>query len=265
MGLRRRPSFFFFAVAFVIHSLVSLVAHGAEAPAEISSSISRATRTQEGLEWSTRWILSPAAARSGYPLEIRFAAPLPEGERLGFAPGVEAMVENDRIIGLFIHPGTIDGRTVRTTFIQPVKGASTVPLGAPVATGTTTQIIDGVLGPDTRLAVPATPILEKHVGYLATRAISHSARAEARRLTGYTEHLSGSTIYVRGDDVRSMGGLEGAIETQREAAQSGVIGVAALFAAILAALVVAVRRLSLAASVERADAILVSEIEKGAD
>jgi hypothetical protein len=267
MGLRRRPSLFFFAVAFVIHSLASLVAHGAETPAEVSSSLSRATRTPEGLEWTTRWILSPAAAGQAAhgPLVLLFAVALPPGERLVFGPGVEARVEDDRVTGLLVHPAALDGRTVRATFVQRVNGGAPLALGAPVATGTSTQIIDGVLGADLRLTVLPAPLLDKHVGYLSSRAISPSAREEARRLTGYRHRLSGNAVYVRGDDLRELGGLQGVVETPGDAAKGTVLAIAAAFAALVAALVFAARRLAHAASVERADALLVSEIERGAE
>ena len=134
-------------------------------------------------------------------------------------------------------------------------------LGAPVAAGHAVQIIDGDLKTGVRLEVSTGRALERHVGYVVSPGVSHPAREEARRLTGYDARVSGAAIYVRGDDVKTAGGLTATLETPGERSRRGAVGIAIVFALVVALLLAAVRKLRHAASVERADAILAAELD----
>ena len=70
--------------------------------------------------------------------------------------------------------------------------------------------------------------------------------------------------YVRGDDLKTAGALEGPLVGTRAKAKSSIAGAALAFLGVVAALLFGARRLKRAASVERADALLVSEIEAAA-
>jgi hypothetical protein len=156
----------------------------------------------------------------------------------------------------------VDGRTAVATLEQRVAAdASAIAVAAPLAAGTALQIVDGDLGGGTRLEPVAGRTLEKRVGYAAPPGASHAARAEARRLTGYEEHVTSAAIYVRGDDVKALGGLSAAIETPRSRGRGVVLAGAAVFVTLVGALVLAVRRLRHAAELETADAVLAAELD----
>jgi hypothetical protein len=108
--------------------------------------------------------------------------------------------------------------------------------------------------------------LERNVGYVGSRGIGHGAREEARRLTGGADFpfpADTSPIFVRGDDLEA-GGLVGSVIDARALARRRALGVGAVFIAVVGVLVAAARWLNQKATIERADAILASEIERAA-
>ncbi|HSO33844.1 MAG TPA: hypothetical protein VLT33_15030 [Labilithrix sp.] len=264
------------AVRLFFVVLIALVALAASAHAEppaalrettIAAALFTPTRVDDGLEWRVRWVLSPEAAQDladGSSRVVRFAVPLGQDEALEKTWGITPVVEGGKVVGVALdRAGLTDGRVVTATLRQhlPRDRGGVVHLGAPVAVGSALQIIDADLGAGTRLELGAGRVLEKRVGYMAPPGASHAARAEARRLTGYEDHLSGAAIYVRGDDAKALGGLDATLETPGARGRGGVIGIGVAFGAIVLALFAAVRRLRHAASVERSDAILAAELD----
>lgn len=264
------------AVRLFFVVVIALVAVAAGAHAEppvpqqettVAAALFTPTRVDDGLEWRARWVLTPEAAQDladGSSRVVRFAVPLGPGETLEKTWGVAPVLEEGKVVGVTLdRAGMSDGRTVTATLRQSVarERAGLVHLAAPVAVGSALQIVDADLGGGTRLELGAGRRLEKRVGFMAPPGASHAAREEARRLTGYEDHLSGAAIYVRGDDVKAMGGLDATLETPGARGRGGVIGIAVAFGAIVLALLAAVRKLRHSASVERSDAILAAELD----
>ncbi len=217
-----------------------------------------------GLRWDARFILDVDAAFDFRGGALAFAEPLPPGETL-MTSALVPITEGDRLVGVCVPREALVDRTVSASFVQPIpsSGHFSFTLGAPLVAGNTVQIIETSLG-DQRIEPVVSPPLEKHVGYVAPRAISDGAREEARRLTDVRAKVSSSPIYVRGDDVRAVGGLTARIVDPRTRARRSAAGVAIMFAALVGALVLAARKLGRSASVERADALLASEIDEAA-
>jgi len=265
------------AVRLFFVVLIALVALAASAHAEppretaVASALFTPVRVQDGLEWRIRWVLTPEAGHDlteGMPRAVRFAVPLGPDEALEPTWGITPIVEHGAVVGVTLdQSGLIDGRVIAATLHQKLAPdhVHDVRLGAPVAGGSALQIIDADVGGGTRFELEPSRVLEKRVGFMAPPGASPAAREEARRLTGYVEHLSGAALYVRGDDVKALGGLVATLETPRARARGGVIGIAVAFAALVLALGVAVRKLRHAAGVERADAILAAEVDALSD
>ncbi len=228
----------------------------------LAGAVFTARALEDGLGWDARFILDVDAAFDFRGGVLPFAVPLPAGEELVPAPGLAAVTDGDRIVGLCVGRDALRDRTVSASFVQrPAAAASVgVELGAPVAAGSAVQIIETSIG-ERRIEPAVTPLLEKHVGYVAPRAISHGAREEARRLTDVRAKVSTSPIYVRGDDIHAIGGLTGRIVDPQTRARRSAAGVGIVFAGIVGALVLAARKLRDTAGVERADALLASEID----
>lgn len=244
-------------------------------PLRVMGGLFTPTRTGDGVSWDARWVLPyDASATLETPHLIRFAVPLPEGATLRPRPGVAAVVEGGRLVGVTVERAALEGpgaRAVRVEITQPLPRAATegIVLGAPVARGSGVQIIDGDLGAGARFEVEAKGGglrggLERHVGFTAPSGVEHSAREEARRLTGYSQRVSGAPIYVRGEDVRAMGPLRASVVTGAARKNGGAMAVGFGFAAVVTALVVAMKKLRDRASVERADAILAAEVDSAA-
>lgn len=229
---------------------------------ELAGAIFSPRRAESGLAWDARFIVDVDAASDFRGGTLPLAVPLPPGETLVPTPGIEAELDGDRLVALCVAPDAIRGRTLFASFAQPAprSGRDAIALGAPVAASGAVQIVDTSVG-DARLEVSDAPLLEKHVGYIAARTISAGARAEARRLTEVRARLSASPLYLRGEDVRVAGGLTARIVEPRVRARESALGVALAFAGIAGALVLAARRLQRSASIERADAVLASEID----
>lgn len=241
-------------------------APAAIAEVRVSGALFTPTRTDDGIAWSARWVLAPESAtdlETGTSWLIRFAAPLGEGQAVEATFGVAPFVEGGRVTGVVVDRSAADGRTVSGVVHQRLAhdSRSAVHLGAPVAAGSSLQIIDADLGAGTRFEVETGHVLERHVGFVAPPGIGHAAREEARRLTGYEARVNGAAIYVRGDDVRATDGVVATVVTPAARAHSGTIAIAVTFVAIVAALLAAVKRLRHAASVERADALLAAEVD----
>jgi len=233
------------------------------------------TRTDDGVTWDARWVL-PADAWLALETQrtIQFATPLPEGATIRPAPGVAPVSKGGRVTGITVERmalGGAGGRMVRAEVWQPVPRGATegIVLAAPVARGTAAQIVDGDLGAGARFEIDgkggaARGGLERHVGFTAPSGIEHGAREEARRLTGYSQRVTGAPIYVRGDDVRAMGSLRASVVTGAARKRGGAMAMGFAFAALVTGLVVAMKKLRDRASVERADALLAAEVDSAA-
>ncbi|MBX3228347.1 MAG: hypothetical protein KIT84_06825 [Labilithrix sp.] len=239
-----------------------LLAAACQLEVPLAGAIATAHRTEEGIAWDARYVVNVDAVADFQGGRIPLAVPLPPGELLRATPGVTAITEDDRVTALCVEPLALEGRTIRVSFMQPAAlgPGRTVPLGAPIAAGITVQIIDAHAKEDLRLDAMRGGTLEPHVGFLAARGIGHDAREEARRLTNAPPIVSRTAVYVRGADVHAAGGLEGRIGS-RARERGTVIGVALAFVAVVAALVAAAKKLRRAATLERADALLVQEIQ----
>lgn len=261
-------------IFFVV--LIALVALAASAhadppapprPTALAAALFTPTRVDDGLEWHVRWVLTPEAAddlAQGAQRTVRFAVPLAADAQLEKIWGVTPIVENDVVVGVVLdRAGLTESRVIAATVHQrlPRDHVRDVHLAAPVAGSSALQIIDADLGGGTRFELDPSRVLERRVGFMAPPGASPAAREEARRLTGYSEHLSGAAIYVRGDDVKALGGVVATLESPRARARGGEIGVAVAFGLLLVGLVAAVRKLRHAAGVERADAILAAEVD----
>lgn len=181
-------------------------------------------------------------------------------------PGVEPIVEGDRIIALCLAPEAVHGRTIHAFFTQTttLHADRATTLGAPIVAGSSVQIVDAPVGDEVRLEQTRGGGLEPHVGFLAARGIGHDAREEARRLTDTPLLVGHTSIYVRGDDLKTAGPLEGPLVGTRAKSRGSIAGAALAFFGVVAALVFGARRLGRAATVERADALLASEIDAAA-
>jgi len=259
-----------FVVILVLGALAG-TAHAAPAQsstppgeARVAGALFTPARTDDGIAWHAQWILTPESANEiaqGGALVIRFAVPLAEGEAVEAKPGVAPLVEGGHVTGVVVDRASGTGRTMSALVRHRTSLDGLQRYGAPVAVGSALQIVDGDLGAGTRFEVETGRYLEKGVGHVAPPGTSHAAREEARRLTGYTARVTGAALYVRGDDVRAQGGLAAAVITPRARGHRGTIAMGVVFAAIVLALVAAVRRLRHAAGVERADALLASELD----
>lgn len=232
--------------------------------ARIAGALFTPSRTDDGIAWHAQWVLTPESANElaqGAVLVIRFAVPLVEGETVEASPGVVPFVEGGRVAGVVVDRASGAGRTVSAVVRHRTSLDGHQRYGVPVAMGSALQIVDGDLGAGTRFEVETGRHLEKGVGHVAPPGTSHAAREEARRLTGYTARVTGAALYVRGDDVRAQSGLTAVVVTPRARGHRGTIAMAVVFAAVVLALVAAVRRLRHAAGIERADALLASELD----
>jgi hypothetical protein len=227
----------------------------------LAGGVASAHRVAEGLAWDVRFIVDADTAFDFRGGALFFAVPLPAGERMLPTDGVSELMEGDRVVGLCVARHAIHDRTVSSSFVQPVAlGDATTPLGVPVAAGSTVQILETSLG-EARLDVTTGGVLEKHVGFVAARGVGHDAREEARRLGNVQARIDTSPVYVRGEDVRAMGGLSARLIDPQARSRGGVLGVFLLFAGVVGALAFAARRLHRTANVERVDALLASEID----
>ncbi len=252
---------------------LSSTAHGAPATtvsrkpagvAHVAGALFSPSRTDDGITWHARWVLTPESATEiaeGASLELRFAVPLAESEVVETTPGVAALIENGHVTGIVVDRSAGPGRTMSAVVRHCTSLDGSQRYGAPVAAGSALQIIDGDLGSGTRFEVETGRILEQGVGHVAPPGTSHAAREEARRLTGYTARVTGAAVYVRGDDVRVQGGLAATVVTARARGHRGTLAIGVVFGAIVLALLGAVRKLRNAAAVERADALLASELD----
>lgn len=227
---------------------------------------SLARRSEEGIAWDARFVVDVDASFDFKGGRIAFATPLPADEALRDTPGVTAIVEDGRITGLCVAPNALSGRTIHASFTQSTSlapGRST-PLGALVVAGPAVQVVDAPVGDELRLESVRGGGLEPHVGFLAAHGIGHDAREEARRLTELPLPVGHTSIYVRGDDLKTAGPLEGPLLGTRAKARSSIAGAALAFLAVVVALLAGARRLKRAASAERADAVLAAEIDAAA-
>lgn len=235
------------------------------------------SRSDMTLAWDTRFVVEVDASFDFHGGSIAFALPLEEGEGLSAETESQHITAardgTGRVTGICVPPQAIRDRTIAVSFVQPLggtKGAEVVPLGVPVAASSAVQIIETSLAggsSDARIepVVDAKAgTLEKHVGYVAPRAISHGAREEARRLTETKAKVTTSPIFLRGDDLRAAGGLHGQIVDARARAKGSALSVGVLFAFAVGGLVFAARKLRHSATEEHADAVLAAEIESAA-
>jgi hypothetical protein len=248
---------FIFAFVTAIAFFVAITGSAQAAPIPIVGARLTPSKTSEGIRWDARYIVDLDVVSSpqfeGGVIDL--AAPLPTEVRLEPRAGLQPLVDSrNHIIAIFVEPAGLRDRTIDASFVAPNVSES-----APIARGSSVQIIEA----PQRMILEVLPLhgFEKHVGYVAPRGISHSAREEARRLTETPVRISQTLIYVRGDDIQPDVGFKTKLVDQRERTRSGSIGVGLLFAGLVGALVIAARRLRHSASVERADRILKAEID----
>lgn len=229
------------------------------------------------LIWYARWMVAPelyTTREDAQPKEIRFATPLPAGAALAvvdenhvLGPSVEAIVEGGRIVGVRVlrmplpTGESLGNAAVRARITQPApKPGERITFAVPVVRGPALQIIDGIVDGGPRVDVEGGDVLERHIGWVGPRGATKEDRFAAQAAARFfVPGVRGNTIFVRGDDVRALGGLRGTITTP--ISRSTMIAIGGAFAAIVLALLYALRKLRHAASVERADAILRLEIE----
>jgi len=239
---------------------------GAARDVRVAGGVFKPTRVDGGIRWDARWILPPethSEMADGEPRIILFAVPLPEGETLELGPGTIPVVKQGRLVAIRFDRDAIDGRTIHAVLHQRVAhdGAPAVPIGAPIAAGTAVQIVDADLGGSVLLEIETAAVLERRLGHVAPPGVGNAALDEARRLTSFDARVGSAPLYVRGDDVKTRSGLTGMIVTPRARGRNGAIAVAAGFVALVAALLVAMKRLRHRASIEHADAVLAAEVD----
>ena len=252
------------ALAGSAHAAPLEPADARPADARLAGALFTPTRTNDGIDWNAHWVLTPDAAAEldgGARRVVRFALPLADGETIEPTWGVVPLIEGGYTVGVVVDRSGLDNRTVRAVVHQRARRDGTIRLDAPVGAGNTLQIIDGDLGAGTRLEVDTGRLLERAVGHVAPPGTSHAAREEARRLTGYDARVTGAPLYVRGDDVKAANGFTATIVTARARGHRSVMALGVLFAALVGALLFAMRKLRHAASVERADALLAAEVD----
>lgn len=220
------------------------------------------TPPTEALAWDARFIVDVDASFGFRGGRILLAAPLPPGATLEPSLGVAAIVERDRVTGLCVGPEALRVDSISVSVRQAgVPAGRPVALAAPIAEGAFVQIIAPTATPDLRVDLNAEGPIERHVGFVAARGIDHAARERARRLVDMSVDPSVNPVYVRGDDVRSTGGLTGRLEHARARSRGSALAALVAFAGVVAALLLVARRLRHHASVERADALLAAEID----
>jgi len=252
------------ALAGSAHAAPLQPADARPSDARLAGALFTPTRTNEGIDWSAHWVLTPDAAadiEGGAKRVVRFALPLADGESLEPTFGVVPVLEGGHVVGVLVDRAGLDSRTVRAVVHQRARRDGTIRLDAPVGAGSALQIIDGDLGAGTRLEVETGRLLERGVGHVAPPGTSHAAREEARRLTRYGARVTGAPLYVRGDDVKAASGLSATIVTARARGRGGWVALGVIFTALVGALLFAMRKLRHAASVERADALLAADLD----
>jgi hypothetical protein len=230
----------------------------------IVAGLSIAHRIEGGISWDARFVVDIDAARDFRGGAIMFAAPLPDV--LAPQPGIEAIVDGGRITGLCVSPTALENRTIHAYFTQldELSSRHDTQLGVPIVAGSAVQMVDAAVGDELRLESVRGGGLAPHVGFLAASGIGHDAREEARRLTDAPLPVGRTQIYVRGDDLRTGGALEGHLLGTRAKSPASITGAALAFGFVVLALVALARRLRRAASIERADAVLAAEIDAAA-
>lgn len=229
-------------------------------PPRIVSALTSVSRQADGLVYTTRFIVALEDAARFEGGAIRFAHPLPSGASVVETPSVRASVVEGDTLGIVVTPEALVGRAVTIRVHQPSPPGGRFFLAAPIADGHAVQIVDGAL--DREQVRLADGIFERHVGFTGTRSVDEASRIEARRLTGYAVRLTGTPIYLRGDDLREAPQISATLVSDRARLRTTYVAVAGVFVALAISLVVAARRLSRAASLERADAILASACEE---
>jgi hypothetical protein len=224
-----------------------------------TGAVLRVRRSGEGLAWDGRYFVDvgaladmPHIGETPGPLRLAFAVPLPPGT----TSDLPALGANGRTTGLCVERALLEDGVLRVSFVEPPPVAE---VGAPVAAGAAVQIVEAGDPADTAIE-PTGRGLVRHVGFFAPEAVGHPAREDALRLAERRGIPVESPIFVRGEDVAAGGGLAGHVVDPRARTRGSAAGVAAVFAAIVAALALAAKRLRSRASVERADALLASEI-----
>lgn len=257
------------ALAFALVALTPRAAHAEEActaPIGIAGGRFVAKPVSGGLHWNAQWVVDVDGAAELCGGTITLAVPLPPDERLLPTPHVEAVIEDGRIAALRVDREALTDRSITATFFQRI-GQGPAALGAPVAAGDSVQMID-TASPDSSIELVRSAAVddrfEKHLGWVAPRAVGRAAREEARRLVAIERRTSASPIYVRGQDVRAVGGLQGRLVDAPARSKSTSVAVFGVFALVLGALVLAFRQLGRAAQIERADAVLAAEIDAAA-
>lgn len=98
---------------------------------------------ENGLAWDARYVATVDGSFDFQGGALRFAVPLPDGERPKDAPGIDPIVEGGRVTGLCVDPIAMGDRTIRISFVQDTRlsPGAVVPLGAPLASGDSVQIV----------------------------------------------------------------------------------------------------------------------------
>lgn len=109
-------------------------------------------KLDDALVWNARWVLAheelDVERVSG---DIRFAAPLPEGETMLPAPFVTPIEKGGHIVGVHVDGSSAESRMVTASSVQPNIPAHSVH-GGPFAEGTSLQIFDAGKRADAVLA-----------------------------------------------------------------------------------------------------------------
>lgn len=253
------------AFSFAVAAMPSLALadEACSAPLAIAGAHFEAKPVTDGVQWDAQWVLDIDAARDFCGGTIALAVPLPKGERLLPTPHVEAFLDGGQITALRIDRGALVERSIVASFFQPGAFESPSVLGVPASASDALQVV-GTHGTSTRIELARSSAIDerfvKHLGSIAPRNVGSAAREEARRLVGVEDQRS-ALLYVRGQDLRALGGVRGRVVDSTAQSRTMTVAAFAAFSFVLGALVLAFRKLAGAAHVERADAVLAAEID----
>ncbi len=198
---------------------------------------------------------------------VALARPI-DAELVAPSPGVSAIRDGrGEIVGYAIDGDQLPGWPARlqvTLRAKLAREGDDLVLEPPLVRGEVVQRIDVTAGRDARFEPAPELGLERHVGSWSAEGIGERARQSAgAQLAADGEARGDVTLYVRSDAPELARGLRGRALTAEERARPGLLLAVTTFAILVAALLLVRRWLSGIARIERAEAFLREEYERG--
>jgi hypothetical protein len=238
----------------------------AEARTRVASHVGRIEGDR--VTWRSMYVenasTDPSASRERLDLAHPFIGELDADQ----SPGVRAITDGTgAIVAIAVDPQVLGTwqRLVAFTVRAPLaREGATVVLAPPLARGEGIQRLD-VNGPgDLRFEPASSDGLVKNVGSWSTAGIDETARRAASAELGETSiSLDEAPIFVVATSDAVARGLPGTALTAAERARPGLILAGILFVVLAAACGLAYRLLGREAGIERAEAAIREDYERG--